>query len=133
MFGRQGCGLQSSPPRPGRPSLFLAEVRSGPRRAPCSRGGMAESVICTRSFQFGCRLLKVCAQVWERGPAGRHVAQQLMRSGTSIGANAEEAQEAQTKPDFIARLSVSRKEARETQYCSGWLFRQELPRRRNLD
>jgi four helix bundle protein len=79
---------------------------------------MAESVICTRSFQFGCRLLKVCAQIWERGPAGRHVAQQLMRSSTSIGANAEEAQEAQTKPDFIARLSVSRKEARETQY---WL------------
>ena len=79
---------------------------------------MSESVICTRSFQFGCRLLKVCAQVWERGPSGRHVAQQLMRSGTSIGANAEEAQEAQTKPDFIARLSVPRKEARETQY---WL------------
>jgi four helix bundle protein len=41
-----------------------------------------------------------------------------MRAGTSIGANAEEAQDAQTKPDFIARLSVSRKEARETQY---WL------------
>jgi len=41
-----------------------------------------------------------------------------MRSGTSIGANAEKAQEAQTKPDFIAKLSVSRKEARETQY---WL------------
>jgi four helix bundle protein len=79
---------------------------------------MAESVICTRSFAFGCRLLKVCEQIWERGPAGRHVAQQLMRSCTSIGANAEEAQEAQTKPDFIARLSVSRKEARETQY---WL------------
>ena len=79
---------------------------------------MAESVICTRSFQFGCRLLKVCAQIWERGPAGRHVAQQLMRSGTSIGANAEEAQEAQTKPDFIARLSVSRKEARETRYLA---------------
>ena len=79
---------------------------------------MADSVICARSFAFGCRLLQVCAQVWDRGPAGRHIAQQLMRSGTSIGANAEEAQEAQTKPDFIAKLSVSRKEAREAQY---WL------------
>jgi len=52
---------------------------------------MADSVICARSFAFGCRLLQVCAQVWDRGPAGRHIAQQLMRSGTSIGANAEEA------------------------------------------
>ena len=41
-----------------------------------------------------------------------------MGCGTSIGANAEEAQDGQTKPDFIARLSVSRKEARETGY---WL------------
>jgi four helix bundle protein len=97
---------------------FSAEVEPGSRRAACSGEGMAESVICARSFAFGCRLLKVCSQVWERGPAGRHVAQQLMRSGTSIGANAEEAQEAQTKPDFIAKLSVSRKEAPETHY---WL------------
>ncbi len=37
-----------------------------------------------------------------------------MRCGTSIGSNAEEAQEAQSKPDFIAKLSISRKEARET-------------------
>jgi four helix bundle protein len=42
-----------------------------------------------------------------------------MRSGTSIGSNAEEAQEGQTKPDVIAKLSLSRKEARET----GWWLR----------
>jgi four helix bundle protein len=41
-----------------------------------------------------------------------------MGCGTSIGANGEESQEAQTKADFIAKLSVSRKEARETRY---WL------------
>jgi four helix bundle protein len=41
-----------------------------------------------------------------------------MRCGTSIGANAEEAQDGQTKPDCIAKLSVSRKESRETLY---WL------------
>jgi four helix bundle protein len=37
-----------------------------------------------------------------------------MKCGTSIGSNAEEAQDAQSKRDFIAKLSVSRKEARET-------------------
>jgi four helix bundle protein len=41
-----------------------------------------------------------------------------MRSATSIGSNAEEAQEAQTKADFIAKMSISRKEARETTW---WL------------
>jgi len=41
-----------------------------------------------------------------------------MKCGTSIGANAEEAQEGQTKPDYIAKMSVSRKESRETLY---WL------------
>jgi four helix bundle protein len=76
------------------------------------------SIICERSFQFACRILKVCEKLSERGPAGRHVATQLLKCGTSIGANAEEAQEGQTKPDFIAKMSVSRKEAREAAY---WL------------
>lgn len=54
----------------------------------------------------------------KKGAVGRHVAWQLMRCGTSIGANAAEAQEGQTKPDFVAKLAVSRKESRETLY---WL------------
>jgi four helix bundle protein len=41
-----------------------------------------------------------------------------MRCGTSVGANAEEAQEGQSKADFIAKLSISSKEARETRW---WL------------
>jgi len=41
-----------------------------------------------------------------------------MRCGTSVGANAEEAQEGQSKADFIAKLSISSKEAREVQW---WL------------
>ena len=52
------------------------------------------------------------------GPAARRVASELIRCGTSIGANAEEAQDGQTKPDYIAKMSVSRKESRETIY---WL------------
>ena len=41
---------------------------------------------------------------------------QLIRSGTSIGANVEEAQAAQSKPDFIAKMSIAHKEANETSY-----------------
>jgi four helix bundle protein len=46
------------------------------------------------------------------------LSKQLLRSATSIGANVEEANAAQTKKDFIAKMSISSKEARETRY---WL------------
>ena len=75
---------------------------------------MASNIIADRSFAFACRIVKLCERLWERGPAGRHVATQLLKCGTSIGANAEEAEGGQTKPDFIAKLSVSKKESRET-------------------
>jgi len=52
------------------------------------------------------------------GFSARRVAGQLIDAGTSVSANAHEAQEGQTKPDFIAKMSVARKEARETHF---WL------------
>ena len=78
----------------------------------------SSSIICDRAFGFASRALKLCDRLHERGPSGRHVANQFIRCGTSIGANAEEAQEGQSKAEFISELSVSRKEARETMY---WL------------
>jgi len=80
--------------------------------------GDTASIICERAFEFGSRILKLGEKMYQRGPAGRLVATQLMDCGTSVGANAEEAQEAQSKADFIAKLSVSRKQARESSY---WL------------
>jgi len=79
---------------------------------------VSKSIICERAFEFAIRILKVCQQLWQRGPIARHIASQLMRCATSIGSNAEEAQDAQTKPDYIAKMAVSRKESRETLY---WL------------
>lgn len=46
------------------------------------------------------------------------MSKQVLRSGTSIGANVAEAQQAQSRPDFIAKLSISLKETSETKY---WL------------
>ncbi len=69
----------------------------------------SNSIICDRAFEFASRLLKLCDRMHERGPSARHIANQVIRCGTSIGANAEEAQEGQTKADFIAKLSVSAK------------------------
>ncbi|MCP5536378.1 MAG: four helix bundle protein [Akkermansiaceae bacterium] len=70
-----------------------------------------------RSFDFACRVVRLC-QTLEKDQVSRTVANQLLRPATSIGANVEEAQAAQSKPDFTARMYISCKEARETHY---WL------------
>ena len=75
---------------------------------------MASRIISERSFEFACRIVKLCETLWAGGPAARKIANQLFDSGTSIGANAAEAEGGQTKPDFLAKLAVSRKESWET-------------------
>ena len=79
---------------------------------------MTSNKIHERAFEFARRIIKLCNRLTERGHAGRHIASELLKCGTSIGANSEEAEDGQTKPDFIAKLCVSRKEARESIY---WL------------
>lgn len=54
------------------------------------------------------------------------ISKQLLRSGTSIGANIEEATAAISKRDFIAKMSISSKEARETRYWLRLLEKSEL-------
>ena len=51
-------------------------------------------------------------------PAGRHIAAQIVESGTSVGAHYEEARGAESKADFVHKLGVAFKECRETRY---WL------------
>ena len=79
---------------------------------------MPSKIIAERAFEFARRIVKLCTRLWRRRAAARKIADQLFEAGTSIGANAEEAQGGQTKPDFRAKLAISRKEAHETVY---WL------------
>jgi four helix bundle protein len=79
---------------------------------------MSDSIICDRAFEFASRILKLAERLTERGVIARQIGYQLLKCGPSIGANAEEAQEGQTKPDDVAKMSISRKESRETRY---WL------------
>jgi len=79
---------------------------------------MTDSTICGRAFEFAVRIVKLCDRMAARGFGASHIAKQLVRCGTSIGANAEEAQEGQSKADDIAKMCVSSKEARETAW---WL------------
>jgi len=71
-----------------------------------------------RTFEFARRVVKLC-QVLDQTPGvNRIMANQLIRSGTSIGANVEEGQAGQSRADFVSKLSIACKEARETHY---WL------------
>jgi len=71
-----------------------------------------------RAFLFARQIVDFCRPVMPPGIVVRELARQLLHAGTSIGANLEEADAGQTKPDFRAKISVSRKEARESRY---WL------------
>ncbi len=75
---------------------------------------MTHSHVCERSLNFAIRIAELRDRIAPRGLGARHIAAQSVRCGTSIGANAEEAQEGQTKADYIANMSVSSKEARES-------------------
>jgi four helix bundle protein len=74
--------------------------------------------ICERTFEFATRIVKLADAMARRSRVGEKVASQIIRSGTSIGANIEEAQAAESKADFIHEYRVALKEARETKY---WL------------
>jgi four helix bundle protein len=74
--------------------------------------------ITDRTFEFAARIVKLCQSLEEKPGVPRTLAQQLLRSGTSVGANVEEARAGQSKADFIHKNSIALKEARETHY---WL------------
>ena len=74
--------------------------------------------ICERTFEFALRVVRVCRILEDGGGVGRTIGWQLIRSGTSVGANIEEGQGGQSRADFVSKYSIARKEARETLY---WL------------
>jgi four helix bundle protein len=70
-----------------------------------------------RLLEYGARLIKLVESL-PNTLVGRHVANQLLRSGTSVGANYEEACGAESKVDFAHKLQIALKELRESNY---WL------------
>ena len=76
-----------------------------------------DNLIEVKSFDFAVRIIKLCIYL-QTDKKEYVLSKQLLRSGTSIGANIVEAQQAQSRPDFISKMSISLKEAVETNY---WL------------
>jgi len=78
---------------------------------------MKDNVLKTKSYKFALRMIKLFQHL--SGEKKEYVlSKQILRSGTSIGANIEEAYQGESKLDFIHKLAIANKEAFETHY---WL------------
>jgi four helix bundle protein len=81
------------------------------------RTSAANPGIVERTVQYALDTIGLYRNL-ERDSVGRIIGKQLLRSGTSIGANVHEAQAGQSKADFICKMSIAHKEARESAF---WL------------
>ncbi len=90
----------------------------------------SNNVIKEKSYNFSLKIIKIYQELTKEKKEFI-ISKQLIRSGTSVGANIEEAIGAQSKNDFISKISISYKEARETLYWlhlltdSGFLNKQQ--------
>lgn len=90
---------------------------SNERGEPVKRGATRRNIVQEKSYAFALSIVKAARSIQSERREWV-LSRQLIRSGTSIGANVEEAIAAQSKKDFLSKMSIALKEARETCY---WL------------
>jgi len=78
---------------------------------------MKDNLILQKSYEFSLKIIEMYKFLCE-DKKEHLLSKQLLRAGTSIGANVNEAQAGMSKKDFVAKISIASKEARETRY---WL------------
>ena len=86
--------------------------------------GTVDNIIESKSFEFAVRIVRLY-QYLTAEKKEYVLSKQVLRSGTSIGANIAEAQKAQSKADFYSKMSIALKEANETHYWLRLLHRTE--------
>jgi four helix bundle protein len=89
--------------------------------------------IYQRAFEFACRVVRLHRVLSRKRGTHMVAVNQLLRSGTGIGSNLEEAKGAQSRRDFIAKARISLKEARESHYWLRIMTKCELVPRRRLE
>jgi len=85
---------------------------------------LMDNAVRDKSKKFAVRIIRMCRHL-EKEKHGLVLINQVMRSGTSIGANVCEALQGQSRADFTARMSIALKEAFETKYWLELLFETE--------
>ncbi|SFO47702.1 four helix bundle protein [Algoriphagus ornithinivorans] len=83
-----------------------------------------KNIIVEKTFEFSIKILD--SYFYLQSKHHYKLAEQIVKSGTSIGANVVEAQVAQSLKDFISKLEIASKEARETDYWLSLFDREEL-------
>lgn len=83
------------------------------------------NIIVTKSKSFALRIIKMYKYLCDEKKEFV-LSKQVLRSGTSIGANIREGVRGQSKPDFYAKLNISLKEAEETQYWLELLYESDF-------
>ena len=77
--------------------------------------GVAEpQKITERTFNFAVRIIKLCESLYDKRGVAGVLMPQILRAGTSVVSNVEEAQAGQSKADFISKMAIALKEARES-------------------
>ena len=85
---------------------------------------MKENIVKEKSIRFALDIIRLYKQL--QSEKEYVISKQVLRSGTSIGANIAEAGAAQSRKDFISKMSIASKEARETHYWLVLLDRSEI-------
>lgn len=85
---------------------------------------MKDNILLEKSFDFAVRIVNLYKHI-TNNKKEYILSKQLLRSGTSIGANVTEAQRGQSKADFTAKMSIALKEAYETEYWLRLLYKTE--------
>ena len=82
--------------------------------------GLRENIIISKTESFADRIAKMYKYLSEKRQGDKEMLKQIVRSGTSVGANVSEGQFAQTRADFLTKMTIALKEANETRF---WLKR----------
>jgi len=88
---------------------------------------LGDNIILDKSFTFTIRVVKLYKHLCD-DKKEYVLSKQLLRSGTSVGVNINEAQTGQSKKDFIAKVSIASKEARESRYWIKLTYKNRLSR-----
>ena len=93
---------------------------------------MPNNMVETKSFDFAVRIIKFSK--WLKAEKREfEIAKQILRSGTSIGANIAEAQYAQSRKDFVSKMHIALKEAYETEYWLRLIAAAEIASSKEID
>ena len=88
--------------------------------------------IYEKSFRFSIRIVNLCKYL-QREKKEYVLSKQILRSGTSIGANVAEARHGQSRPDFASKFNIALKEATETDYWLRLLYETEYLNKPQFD